>query len=423
MKRLVLVILALAPLALHGQFDRWFEDKTLRMDFYHCGGAQAEEYHFSGLRCEPFWAGSNVSLVDGRDYGVQRFEVRNGATGELIYSRGYCTLWNEWQTTAEASAATGCMPESIVFPFPKAAVRVEIFRRVPGGEWISGFSRTIDPARDRITEYVPRYEAFDVEVHGTPENRVDIVLLPEGYTAAERGEFEEACREWAEGLFSFEPYAGLRERFNIRAVWVPSAESGVTDPGTGLWKDTPARASFGTFGIDRYLMVEDFNRLRDPAAAVPYEFIYVLANTDKYGGGGVYNFYAISAAGGARSKTKVYIHEFGHLFAGLGDEYVGNVSYGDMYPAGVEPWEENLTTLTRFESKFWSRMVPEGTPVPTPLAYDNGGRPGVYEGGGYVSEGVYRPWPNCLMNNLHAIDRFCPVCDRAIRDQIEFVCK
>jgi hypothetical protein len=170
-------------------------------------------------------------------------------------------------------------------------------------------------------------------------------------------------------------------------------------------------------------MIEDFQRLRDQAAHVPYEFIYVLSNTEKYGGGGIYNFYGISSANHPSSRGKVYVHEFGHLFAGLGDEYVGNVTYGDMYPPEAEPWEPNLTTLADFDSKYWKSMLKKGTPIPTPLEKGNEKRLGVYDGGGYVSKGVYRPWTNCLMNNLHTTDLFCPVCTRAINERIEFLCR
>ena len=167
----------------------------------------------------------------------------------------------------------------------------------------------------------------------------------------------------------------------------------------------------------------DFQRLRDMAAHVPYDYIYVLSNTQKYGGGGIFNFYGISAAHHPTRTGKIHVHEFGHLLLGLGDEYVGTTSYDDMYAKSIEPWEPNLTTLVGFEDKFWSRMVAEGTPVPTPDTEEYDGVVGVFEGGGYAAEGVYRPWRNCLMNNLHKTDELCPVCSKAIVDYIDFLCK
>ena len=446
MRKTLVTLLAFVPLAGHAQFGKWFENKTMRLDYHHAGNATSEEFYFADLHEEPFWGGSQVSLVDDKDYGNLFFKVVDAATDEVIYSRGYCTLWSEWQTTAEAKTVRKSMPESIVFPFPKNDVRVEIYSRRQTGEWVEKYRQHISPRSRFIAKYPPRYETFDVEVHGGPEQRVDIVILPEGYAAGEREKFEAAAEKFAEEMFSFEPYRELRDRFNIRAVWVPSEESGVTMPGAGVWKNTSAGASFWTFDSERYQMTEDFHTLRDQAAHVPYELIYILSNTDKYGGGGIYNFYGISSAGeAAPSRGGVYIHEFGHLLLGLGDEYIGGVSYDEesMYPLDREPWEVNLTTLVDFESKPWSRMLPEGTPIPTPLErpatihittpdpasppppmeHSGAEELGVYEGGGYVSKGVYRPWPNCLMNNLHTTDKFCPVCDAGIRERIEFLCR
>ncbi len=422
---MLFILFAALPLASFGQFDRWFEPKTMRLDYYHAGDARTEEYFFAQVREEPYWAGSKTSLIDEKEYGNQFFKIIDAASGETIYSRGFCTLWNEWQTTAEASRTRKAMSESVVFPSPKNDVRIEIFTRDRAGRFIKKFEQEISPSSYFIAKYPLRYETFDVEVHGDPEHKVDIVLLPEGYDATERAKFEAACRGFAEAMFSFEPYRELRNRFNIRAVWVPSADSGVTMPGDGVWKNTSAKASFWTFDSERYQMTEDFQNLRDQAGHVPYDLIYVLSNTAKYGGGGIYNFYAMSSANHPVSTAKVYIHEFGHLLLGLGDEYVGGVSYEEesMYPTDREPWEENLTTLVDFGSKEWSRMLPKRTPVPTPFTEGSAEKLGVYEGGGYVAKGVYRPWPNCLMNNLHTTDKFCPVCNAAIRSQIEFLCR
>ena len=255
-----------------------------------------------------------------------------------------------------------------------------------------------------------------------PYFRAD-VLLPEGYGAGERAKFEAACREFAREFFSYSPFREYASRFNIRAVWAPSADSGVTIPGERVWRNTACGASFYTFGSERYQMVDDFQRLRDIAAHVPYDYIYVLSNTQKYGGGGIFNFYGISAAHHPTRTGKIYVHEFGHLLLGLGDEYVGTTSYDDMYARDIEPWEANLTTLVGFEDKFWKAMVPAGTPVPTPDTPEYEGVVGVFEGGGYAAKGVYRPWRNCLMNNLHRTDEFCPVCTKAICDYIEFLCR
>ena len=232
---------------------------------------------------------------------------------------------------------------------------------------------------------------------------MDLVLIPDGYSAIEKEKFIQAAQQFAQEFFSFSPYKENASRCNIRAVWAPSQESGVTLPGEHVWRNTAAKAQFYTFGSERYQKIEDFQGLRDISAHVPYDYIYVLSNTQNYGGGGIYNFYGISAAHHPTSTGKIYVHEFGHVLLGLGDEYVGNVSYNDMYPPGVEPWEANLTTLVNFDGKYKNAT-------------------GVFEGGGYVNKGVYRPSFTCLMKEF-STDAFCPVCTQAILKHIDFICR
>ena len=241
-------------------------------------------------------------------------------------------------------------------------------------------------------------------------------------------------------FFSYEPYTSNKQNFNIRAVWSPSKESGVSIPGEHIWKNTALNAHYYTFYSERYQMIEDYQSILDVAANAPYEIIYILTNSQKYGGGGIYNFYGISAAdipGAATRKT--YSHEFGHLFAGLGDEYVGGSEMDGIYQPGVEPWEQNITTLADLDSKEWKKMLGDA-PVPTPVKESNWElnpqnpksadydpkkpwKLGVYEGGGYLQKGVYRPWPNCMMNWFHRIDVYCPVCVKEIQNTINLYTK
>ena len=232
----------------------------------------------------------------------------------------------------------------------------------------------------------------------------------------------EDCRKFTNEFFGYAPYSVNKDKFNVRGVWAASKQEGPDIPGDDIWNETCIKASYYTFDSERYLMVNDFQVVRDIAGNAPYDYIYILANTEKYGGGAIYNFYGISAAHHEDETGKIFIHEFGHLFAGLGDEYVGGVEYTDFYPTNVEPWEPNLTTLVNFDKK-WKNMLPEGTIIPTPEKQWKKEKLGVYEGGGYVSKGVYRPWINCLMNNLHTIDVFCPVCSKSIQEVIDFDCK
>jgi hypothetical protein len=404
------------------QFGKYFDSKTLRLDYYHCGNAGSEKFYFGELKKEPYWAGSKTSLIDTNGYGVYFMEVRLAETNELLYSRGFCTLFSEWQTTPEAKTTDRCYPESLVMPFPREKVIVSITSRNKVGVFEKKFDYTVDPKSYFIKREHENLPVFDVVHSGDPDEKVDIVLLPEGYTKDQKNLFKDDCQKFAEGFFAYAPYSQNKDKFNIRGVWAASKEAGPDIPGANIWNETRLNSSYYTFDSERYLMVADYQGVRDVAGNAPYDYIYILANTDKYGGGAIYNFYGISAAHHETETGKIFIHEFGHLFAGLADEYVGGVEYSDFYPVGIEPWEPNLTTLVNFDKK-WKNMLPEGTPVPTPEKSANKEKLGVYEGGGYVSKGVYRPWINCLMNNLHTIDVFCPVCTKSIQDMIDFNCK
>ncbi len=404
------------------QFGKLFEDKTLRIDYYHCGNADTEKYYFDKLIQEPFWAGSKTQLIDSLKYGNHFLEVRSLTGGELIYSRGFCTLFDEWQTTPEATTTDVCYPESVVMPFPKEKVLVSISTRSKTGGFEKRFEYTVDPKSYFINKESEKLPVFDVLNSGDPAEKVDIVLLPEGYTENQKDLFMTDCQDFADHLFSYSPYSENKDKFNIRGVWAPSKDEGPDIPGKDIWNKTRLNGSYYTFDSERYLMIKDFQGVRDLAGNAPYDYIYILANTEKYGGGAIYNFYGISAAHHFDETGKIYIHEFGHLFAGLGDEYVGGVEYSEFYPTDVEPWEPNLTTLVDFDQK-WKSMLPEGTEIPTKVKSGNNEKLGVYEGGGYVTKGVYRPWINCMMNNLHTINVFCPVCSKSIQKMIDFNCR
>lgn len=423
MKYLLLIVFILfSSQMLNAQLLKYFEEKTLRLDYFHCGNAGSEHFYFDKLIQEPYWAGSMTNLIDSKNYGDKLMEVRLASTGELVYSRGFSTLFAEWRYTPEAKTTDCCYPESLIMPFPREKVVVSILSRNQTGTFEKKFEYPVDPKSYFINTEREKLPVFDVVNSGSTATAVDIVLLPEGYTDKQMQIFKEDCQDFANALFSYSPYSENKKNFNIRGVWAPSKESGTDIPATQEWNKTRLNSSFYTFNSERYLMVKDFHGIRDVAGNAPYDYIYILANTQKYGGGAIYNFYGISAAHHVDETGKIYVHEFGHLFAGLGDEYVGGVEFSDFDPLDVEPWEPNLTTLVDFEKK-WKSMLPDGIPIPTPANQNNKEKLGVYEGGRYVSKGVYRPWINCVMNNFHTIDLFCPVCKRAIQEMIDLNCK
>ncbi len=401
------------------QYDKYFKDKALRLDYYHTGTDSTETYSFDELITEPYWAGSKTNLIDTFEYGKYFFKVYLVKNDSLIYSHGYSTLFGEWQTTDEAKTTTRTFSESVIFPFPKEKVRVEFYSRSRDGEWVKKFEYIVSP----FDKYIKRdrrlvYPSFDVLVSGPPENKVDIVLLPEGYTEEEMGKFIEDCRRFAEAVFSFSPYAENKDKLNIRGILAPSQEKGADNPGTQTWKSTLLNASYYTFDTERYLMTRDYKSVCDLAANAPYDQIYILVNSKKYGGGSIYNFYNVSVTGSSFAP-KIMIHEFGHGFAGLGDEYyTSETGYNDFYNLKAEPWEPNLTTLVDFDSK-WKDMMKKSTPIPTPDIEKYYHTVGVFEGAGYVAKGVYRPYHDCLMYSFSG-KAFCPVCTRAIRRMIDF---
>lgn len=422
MKYFILFVAIFLSVQVVAQFDRFFENRTMRMDYYHSGSHDTQQYAFDELIAEPYWGGSKTNLIDTFIYGNYCVKVFNLATDSLLYSRGYNTLFGEWQTTDESKNTQRSFSESVVFPFPKQPVKVVLYARNWNGVMEPQMEYVADPAnyfikQDRRLVY-PYFEAYK---SGNPAEKVDIVILPDGYTEEEMGLFVADCNKFTEGLFQFAPYNKNKDKFNIYGVWAPSEQSGNDIPADGVWKKTILHTSFYTFNSERYCMTYDDKSVRDLAANAPYDQIYILVNTEKYGGGAIYNYYNVSVNSNEKA-AKIFIHELGHGFVGLADEYYdSSTSYNDFYNLTVEPWEPNITTLVDFGSK-WQDMVKKKTPIPTPDTDEYIKKVGAFEGGGYVAKGMYRPKHDCLMKTF-AGDDFCPVCEKAIQDMIDFYSK
>jgi len=412
-------LLWLSQAAYSQNFNQFFDPGVMRIDLVFSGTAGETSYALSGVKKEQFFCGSHTQLIDPFDYGDHKFVVKSESSGEILYSHSYCTLFREWQTTEEARSVRRAYPHVLRFPWPKATVVVEIHDRNSDGEMELSWSATFDPVTVYSDPGNPfQFESVELEINGSTEEMVDILFLAEGYTAEEMEKFLEDARRSAGYIFSEEPFKSNRKQFNIRAVLSASQDTGTDIPGEGIWKNTVINSSFYTFGVERYMTTMDYRSVCDVAANAPYDQIYILVNTDKYGGGGIYNHYSISAADNLQSRA-VVIHEFGHAFGGLADEYYTSaVAYNDYFPLDVEPWNPNLTTLVDFESK-WKSLVPGGTPVPTPAEDMYRESVGVYEGGGYVAKGVFRPMIDCRMHTNDAA--FCPVCSAALLRMIERV--
>ena len=398
------LVLALMPCLGFAQFDEWFEPAALRVDYTLTGNSNTTVFALKELIREPYWSGSKVNLIDNLEFGSYIVKAFEPGTDHLLFSKGYQNLYGEWQTTDEAAAITKTFEESVILPFPKKGIEVVLYYKNWEGNLVEGLRFPVSPddyfIRNANDLHLPVYEAW----------------IGNSDITKEMGKFIADCNYFVESMFKYAPYDRYQNSFNIRGVMAPSAESGCTEPGAHVYKNTAMRFSYWTFDSERYCMSTDNRDIRDLAGQVPYDQIYILINSKKYGGGGIYNFYCSSAAGNTYSSD-IFIHEFGHGFAGLADEYYDDHdTYGDMYNNDIEPWEPNLTTLVDFDAK-WKDMMDKKTPVPTPREKKFENTIGVFEGGGYENERIYSPHMDCLMKTFNG-HVFCPVCQRAIERMI-----
>lgn len=446
-------------------FDSDFEDKTMRVDYFHTGYATRELITLERVVSDGPWAGSRKQLLDEIDLGKYYFYVLDAESGRLIYSRGFASLFGEWQTTGEAESMWRTFHESLRFPWPKRPVRVVVKKRGSGGELQQFGEFAIDPAARWVNpaEPAPAGEVWTLFESGPPSEKVDIVVLGEGYRREELPKFHADARRLVEELFAHEPFKSRRGDFNVRAIDLPSAESGVTRPHAGLFRRTPVSAQYSIFDSERYLLTYDNRTLRDVLSAAPYDFMAILVNERQYGGGGIYNFQLASSVDSDFSDY-VFVHEFGHHFAGLGDEYyTSDVAYETGAAEHPEPWEPNITALHNRAQLKWRDLVTPGTPIPTPWdkeAYEShareirewrralieraapeaefdqlfheqravetkllasmqySGAVGAFEGASYEPRGLYRPEIDCIMFSRNEVG-FCRVCRRAIERVID----
>lgn len=414
-------ILTFCTLTSGGQsvFEKYFTDKVLRFDFMLAGNSNKTVVYPVGMKEEPIFGGSHENLVDPFDYGNFRYEVFDEAENRLIYSRGFCTLFQEWQTTAEAKTIERSFYEVATMPYPRNKVRFILSLREKTGNFLKLYETVIDPADFYIRkEKTANTSVSRIYGTGEPRKSIDLAFVAEGYTADEMVKFRQDVKRMADLLFSEAPFSDYRDKINIWAVEAVSQESGTDIPGEKFYVNTAMNSSFYTFGTDRYLTTQDIESVNDYAAAAPHDNIIVLINSSKYGGGGVYNYYSGTTADHPLSP-KVFIHEFGHGFAGLADEYyTSDVAYDEFYPLNVEPWEPNITTMVSFDSK-WKKMIAPGTPLPTPAEEKYSKTTGLFEGGGYSAKGIFRPEMDCRMKS-NGPKGYCSVCREATRKMIEF---
>ena len=402
-------------------FDQFFTDKTLRIDYLLAGNDVETRVYIRQLKEEPLWGGPHKNLIDPWNSGNYRYSLYDSATGQLLYRKGFSSLFEEFQGTPEAKEVPRAYPMTATMPFPLQPARFILENReYTTGEFSPLLTLEIDPEDYFILHETPdQYPVSGIYVQGDATDHLDIVFLAEGYTMEEMPEFLEDARRISDYFLSVAPFSEYTEKINFRAVESPSASSGVDIPGKKVYVNTGFNSSFSTFGSDRYLTTPDTWSMRDVAANAPYDQIIILNNSKKYGGGGFYNHYCQSTVDHSVSEV-VAIHEFGHAFGGLADEYIGGVNYDGFYNLKVEPWEPNITTNVDFFSK-WQAMIGDSIPTPTPRDSIYQHVVGMYEGGGYMAKGIFSPMMNCRMKDNNA-SGFCPVCQDALRKKIQFYC-
>lgn len=437
---------------------------TLRVDYYHSGNALEEHYAMDRVVIEPLpWPGNLAQTIDNTNRGNNLVEVVDAKTGKLLYSRGFNTVFAEWRSTEEAGHINRGFQESVRFPKPEQPVKVRILKRDERNLFSVVWSATIDPnAMDVIRQQAPApVKPIGIRVNGRSEDKVDLLIVGDGYTKGEMKKFEAAARRLADHLFQTSPFKERAKDFNVWAIALPTSESGVSRPSTGTYHQSPIGTRYDIFGSERYVLATDNRALRELAQYAPYEFIEILVNNETYGGGGIFGQFSTAAADNDWANY-LFVHEFGHHFAGLADEYYTSPVAYATGGERREPWEPNATALHDPEHLKWAKFVKPGTPLPTPWpkeAYETASRAyqkeraalraanrpesemsalfhkdleqssalfspdpnrhvvGAFEGANYEATGYYRPEMQCIM--FDRSDQFCSVCAAAISTIID----
>lgn len=401
-------------------FADHFADKTLRVDYIFNGNASGQAICLDGLSALPTWAGRKHHLAELPLQGNGQIVMRNAASGKTIYTTSFSSLFQEWLETDEARNVTKGFENTFLLPYPLQPVEIEITLLDPRRNVRASMKHIVHP-NDVLIEQKGNSHITPHKYllhNDSPEKCIDVAILAEGYTLQEMQTFYEDADIACKSIFDHEPFKSMKKRFNVVAVASPSTDSGVSVPRLNEWKHTAFGSHFSTFYSDRYLTTSRVKAIHDALAGIPYEHIIILANTEEYGGGGIYNSYTLTTAHHPMFRP-VVVHEFGHSFGGLADEYFYDYDVmTDTYPLDIEPWEQNISTQVDFAAK-WKDMLSENTPVPTPAEVSENYPTGMYEGGGYSAKGIFRPAENCRMRT-NEYPAFCPVCQRALRKIIEF---
>jgi len=471
-----LMILTANFLAQSVSFNDYFSDQTMRVDYFHIGDATTEVVAVDHIYQYGIWAGSTKNLLDNFNNGAYYYKIYDAASGKLIFSRGFDSYFKEYQTSDEASKGIKrTYHESAIIPFPKNKIKLVLEKRDKQNKLNEVFSTEIDPSdlyiiKDNVKDKAAK--VYKSHFSGNPHAKVDVVILADGYSAKDQKKFEKDLKRYTNLLINQEPFKKSKDRFNIYGVFKVSEDSGIDEPGANIYKNTTLSTTFYSLGSERYVLTEDNKSMRDLAAYVPYDAIYIMCNSPRYGGGGIYNFYCTFVSDNQFSPY-IFLHEFGHSFGGLADEYyTSDVAYNEFYTAGLEPVEPNITRVLDPKNVKWKESLSEGIAVPTLWEKENydkmdltwqkerrelnkkiaelkrnrvlqkevdavqneynmkdklhsdevdqylmkskfWNKVGVFEGAGYSSNGMYRSMLDCLMFSK-GTKPFCKVCEEHV---------
>jgi len=432
--------------------------RTMRVDYVHAGTASEEQFAVDRVVLEPLaWPGNPKRAIDDTNLGKYFFEVVEPASQRVLYSRGFASVYGEWETTPEAKQKRETFSESFRFPAPAGPVEIHLKKRDAKNAFVEIWKTSVDPKQAATAAPPSPGPVIELEKHGPSSEKVDFLILGDGYTAAERSKFEGDARRLVDILFSKSPFRERRNDFNVWALRPAATESGISRPSTGIHHASPVGATYDAFGSERYILTFENKAMRDIASSAPYEFVEILTNSNTYGGGGIFNLYSTVAADSMWSPY-VFIHEFGHHFAALADEYYTSDVAFEAASERIEPWEPNVTALHDPSTLKWRDLVAAGTPMPTPWsteAFESASREyqskrrkiradrlpekdmdalfsaekgietkllssdaqsakvGAFEGANYEAKGYFRPQEDCVMFTRDDVP-FCAVCQRAI---------
>jgi hypothetical protein len=414
----VLLLFSFTAQAQNALFAKYFEQQgAARYDYYLVGNSQSVVVSHQQSKYLPYWGGNPNFLIDTLNYGNFRYLLNDTESGELVFSKGFSPLFGEWIETNEAQTQSRSYLYSLIFPKPKTNLLLSIQQRSNKNEWQTIFTDTFEVDDIFIKHEVSALWDIDTLIYnGASSQNVDLAILAEGYSRSELTKFANDAQRLLDSLFCAAPFYAYRNSFNVFLVNAISAQSGTDIPGQGIFCNTAFNSSFYTFGSPRYLTSDDMKAVYDAVDGIGWDQLYLLVNHSMYGGGGFYNMLNVCSSDNQLSAF-VFIHEFGHGFAGLADEYYSSATaVDDFHALDIEPWEPNITTLVNFDSK-WKRMINDSIQIPTPRTEDFNGIIGVFEGGGYRAKGIYSPAKTCWMKEASA-GAFCPVCQKAIEQVI-----